>query len=60
MNVVLNLPQIFVPHPFALFLAYRCPQRLGVPSERSLLAGVKGQVFVAGEINGWETTNLNR
>jgi perosamine synthetase len=26
----------------------RGPQRLGVPSERSLLIGVKGQVFVAG------------
>ena len=26
----------------------RGPQRLGVPDERSLLVGVKGQVFVAG------------
>ena len=30
----------------------RGPQRLGVPSERSLLTGVKGRVLVAGEGGG--------
>ena len=34
------------------FCRHRGPQRLGVPNERSLIVGVKGQVFVAEMIKG--------